>query len=146
MWGDISAVKFRALMRERKAAWVKNDALMDYFAILKSWTQRVDMVRKKLDNDAYYVLRYEDLNLDFHETFAQLLAWLGMDASPALIEEIHSKTSFEAVTGRQRGEEKAAVVRKGAVREWAETLSKAEKKKAWKIAGKQLRALGYPKH
>lgn len=142
----ISAAKFRTLMRQRKAAWMDNDSIMDYFAILKSWTQRAAMVRKKMNDDAYYVLRYEDLNLDFHETFAELLDWLGMDAAPEVIEAIHNQTSFEAVTGRQRGEEQAAVIRKGAVREWAEVLSEKEKKKAWKIAGKQLRALGYPEY
>lgn len=140
----ISAAKFRTLMRQRKAAWMDADSIMDYFAILKSWTERVAMVQKKLNDDAYYVLRYEDLNLDFHDTFAQLLDWLGLDATPEILDAIHDQTSFEAVTGRQRGEEQAAVIRKGAVREWAEVLSEEEKKKAWQIAGKHLRALGYP--
>ena len=65
--------------------------------------------------------------------------------APEAIDAIHNQTSFEAVTGRKKGEEKAAVVRKGAVREWAEVLSEEEKKQAWQIAGKQLHALGYPK-
>ena len=68
-----------------------------------------------------------------------------MDASTELIDAIYNQTSFEAVTGRKRGEEKEAVIRKGAVQEWVEVLSEQEKKKVWKVAGKQLRAWGYPK-
>ncbi len=141
---SISAVKYRKLMLKQKAAWTKANATLDYFKFLKSWTARVAMARERMHSDSYYVLRYEDLNLRFHDTFAKLLDWLGMDASPDLIDEIHSRTSFEAVTGRKRGEEKEGVIRKGAVREWADVLSEEEKEKAWKIAGKQLRAFGYP--
>ncbi len=140
----ISAVKFQKLMRQRQSAWTTATDEMDYHYHLVGWTRHVARARKRLEDESYYMLRYEDLNLNFHETFAHLLGWLGLDTSPEIIEAIHNRTSFEAVTGRKRGEEKAAVVRKGAVREWAEVLSEKEKKKAWKIAGKQLRALGYP--
>lgn len=140
----ISAIQFRKLMIQRKAAWVKANDTLDYFKLLESWGHRVAKVRKRMDDASYYVLRYEDFNLRFHETFAKLLNWLGLEANPDTIEAIHSRTSFEAVTGRKRGQEKNEVIRKGAVREWAEVLSKQEKKEAWRIAGKQLQALGYP--
>ena len=140
----ISAVKFSNLMIQRKAAWKASSTTLSYFAYLKSWRHRAAMVRKKMDDESYYVLRYEDLNLGFQQTFAKLLNWLGIEANPDVIDKIHSQTSFEAVTGRKRGQEKAEVIRKGAVREWAEVLSETEKKEAWRIAGKQLQALGYP--
>ena len=140
----ISAVKFSSLMRQRQAAWTDAAARLGYFDYLKSWAYNIAQVRKRMKDDAYYVLRYEDLNLHFHDTFSQLLRWLGLDAPPGLIEAIHNQTSFETVTGRKRGEEMEAVIRKGAVKEWAEVLSEDDKKQAWKIAGKHLRAFGYP--
>ena len=131
-------------MRQRQAAWTDATARLDYFDYLKSWAYNIAQVRKRMKDNAYYVLRYEDLNLRFHETFAELLGWLGLNAAPDLIDAIYNQTSFEAVTGRKRGQEKEAVIRKGAVREWAEVLSEEDKKMAWKIAGRHLRALGYP--
>ena len=133
-------------MAEREAPWVTSDPRMDYFTALEEWSQHMALARKRIAGDAYYVLRYEDLNLRFHQTFTDLLTWLGMDASPEVVEAIHSQTSFEAVTGRERGVESAAVIRKGAVREWADVLGEDDRKRAWKIAGRQLRAFGYPRN
>src|SRR5207247_10788623 len=63
-----------------------------------------------------------------------------------LLESIQAKTSFEALTGRARGTEAKAVMRKGAVGEWREALLPDEQERAWRLAGDQLRAFGYTRH
>ena len=79
---SISAVKYQELMRQRQAAWIADKPIVDFLNRLKAWTTRADMVLEQMKADEYYILRYEDLSLQFHETFGTLLAWLGMDADP----------------------------------------------------------------
>src|SRR5947199_425411 len=93
-----------------------------------------------------YLLRYEDLSEDFVATMQPLLQWLGLADSKPLLESIQAKTSFEALTGRARGTEAKAVMRKGAVGEWREALLPDEQERAWRLAGDQLRAFGYTRH
>jgi hypothetical protein len=101
------------------------------------------MVAERARKGELSVIRYEDLTRDFSGTLKPLLAWLQLDASDAVIEDINAKSSFEATTGRPRGTEAKHLVRKGAVGEWVDALSTEDKTKAWSLAGEQLNALGY---
>ncbi len=137
----ISAVHFRKIMRKENAPWAKGEA--GFSELLKGWVNRAQMVERLRADTRLYVLRYEDLTRDFGETLAPLLEWLGLDAAPGLVEQIEAATSFEAVTGRKRGEAADAVVRKGAIGEWADVLDHEEQEAAWNLAGEQLAAFGY---
>lgn len=140
----ISAVHYEHLMRERKAPWFRN--VHDYWVYLKNWTRVVQLVRDRVHRGQLRAIRYEDLTSDFVGTLTPVLHWLGLEHSRATIEAIDAQTSFEAKTGRPRGTESKAVLRRGAIREWKETLSDREKEQAWSLAGDQLEAFGYTKH
>ena len=135
----ISASHYKQLMQD--APWYSGDA--DYWRLLENWATRARMIADRARAGEVEVIRYEDLSADFAGTFTPLLEWLGLDSSPALVERIEAKTSFEARTGRERGTEGKGVIRKGMVGEWRETLTDEDKGEAWKRAGEELAALGY---
>jgi hypothetical protein len=137
-----SALHFRQLLHKTNAPFTGN-LDMDYWQILKAWAHRAGMIAERARQGELSVIRYEDLTRDFSGTLKPLLAWLQLDASDAVIEEINAKSSFEATTGRPRGTDGEGPRRKGAVGEWVDALSKEDKAKAWSLAGKQLSALGY---
>ncbi len=137
----ISAQHFKQLMREEDAPWLRGDA--DYWRLLQGWRMRARWVREHAQRGEIYLLRYEDLTLDFDGTFAALLRWLGLDATADVVQRAREATDFEALTGRKRGEAAKAVQRSGAIREWLAVLGAAEQARAWEIAGAELAAFGY---
>ena len=118
---------------------------VEYFSSLGKWARRIEKVNNIAAKENIYVLRYEDLSIDFELEFTRLLKWLGWRIDPDIVEKILEKTSFEKLTGRERGQEAVNIMRKGAILEWTETLGPIEKIIAWKIAGTQLRCMGYCK-
>ncbi len=139
---SISALHFRQLMRDLNAPF-RDAAEPDYWQLLRSWAQRAEMVQERAMAGQLRVIRYEDLTRDLAGTLGPFLEWLGLDHSREVMERIDGQTSFEALTGRARGTEARAPRRKGAVGEWLQTLSAADKEQAWDIAGRQLAAFGY---
>ena len=115
----------------------------DYWSLLKGWNDRAGKARQLAEEKEVYLLRYEDMTLDFHKTFKSLLDWLGLNSSETVIHGVQEKTSFEAMTGRKPGEEANAVIRKGDICEWLGELDEDEKAKAWGIAGENLEYFGY---
>ena len=170
---SISALHYKKLMANKKSPWQgqrvvsKADVLslkyklgqllinfltlivsrekVEYFSSLRSWARRVEKVNSVASKENIYVLRYEDLSVDFEQEFTRLLKWLGWRNDSDIVGKIFEQTSFEKLTGRKRGQESVNVMRKGAILEWTETLGAIEKIIAWKIAGKQLGSLGYSK-
>lgn len=137
----ISARHYKELMRETGAPWLRGDA--DYWRLLAGWRAQARRVRARAARGELYLLRYEDLTLDFDATFAALLGWLGLDASPEVVRAVREATDFEAVTGRKRGEAAKSVRRSGAIREWTSALAPAERERAWQLARAELEAFGY---
>src|SRR5262245_53436836 len=133
---------FREWMRATKPTR-ESPAVIDYWELLRSWADHADKGIAAAGRRQLYLLRYEDLSEDFVATMQPLLQWLGLAASKALLESIEARTSFETLTGRARGTEAKAVMRKGAVGEWREALLPDEQERAWRMAGDQLRAFGY---
>ena len=138
----ISAMHFEEWLRSTKQThgWRPT---ADYWKLLQNWANHADMAIAAAGRHQIYLLRYEDLSENFVAAMQPLLQWLGLAASKALVKSIEARTSFEALTGRERGTEAKAVMRKGVIGEWREALLPNERERAWRMAGDQLRALGY---
>jgi hypothetical protein len=139
----ISAVHFRKLMRELQPPWFKENPVRDYWGWFKGWMGQADMATDYARQNELKVIRYEDLTYDFSSTLKSLLAWLKLENSDGMIEDINARTSFRAMTGRPRGTEAKHVMRKGVINEWLEVLNSDEKAKAWNLGWKQLSTFGY---
>jgi Sulfotransferase domain len=138
----ISATHFQQWLRANKPMRGMPRSA-DYWKLLHSWANHADMAIAAAARHQIYLLRYEDLSENFVATMQPLFQWLGLAASKSLVESLEARTSFEALTGRSRGIEAKAVMRKGVVGEWRESLLPDEQERAWRMAGDQLRALGY---
>jgi hypothetical protein len=141
----ISAAHFQEWMRAAKPPR-GSPPVVDYWELLHSWADHADKAIAAAGRRQIYLLRYEDLSENFVATMQPLLQWLGLAESRPFLESIEAKTSFEALTGRLRGMEAKAVMRKGAVGEWREALLPDEQERAWRMAGDQLRAFGYTRN
>src|SRR4029453_4514688 len=138
----ISLALFQEWMRATKPP-CGSPAVADYWKLLQIWANQADKAIAAAGRHQVYLLRYEDLSQNFVATMQPLLRWLGLAESKPLLESIEARTSFEALTGRARGTEAKAVMRKGMVGEWREALLPDEQERAWRMAGDQLRAFGY---
>jgi hypothetical protein len=138
----VSAGHFRERMRAIKPTR-GSPRVADYWKLLRIWANQADKAIAAAGRHQIYLLRYEDLSENFVATMQPLLHWLGLAESKPFLESIEARTSFEALTGRARGTEAKAVMRKGAVGEWREVLLPDEQESAWRMAGDQLRAFGY---
>lgn len=143
----ISALHYRRLMAEQGAPWYKDAPWykggLQFLDLLQNWAKRAAMLAARSRDGELMLVRYEDLTTDFSGTFGRLLKSLGLDSGAELVQKINDRTSFKARTGRDRGTEGSGVIRKGAVGEWRETLSEKERADAWRLAGRELTALGY---
>lgn len=54
-----------------------------------------------------HVMRYEDLHADFHASLKAAVDFLGLDLAKLDLGKIQHETSFETITNRKPGEEKA---------------------------------------
>ena len=134
----ISATHFRERMRATKPTR-GSPRVADYWKLLHNWANQADKAIAAAGRHQIYLLRYEDLSENFVATMQPLLQWLGLAESKPLLGSIDARTSFEALTGRARGTEAKAVMRKGTVGEWHEALMPDEQERAWRMAGDQLR-------
>lgn len=139
----VSAFYFRKLMIEQGAPWARQQAEIPVEKLFQGWLSRARMVLDAREHDDLYVLRYEDLHRDFAAELTGLLGWCGMDRDPAVVETIATATSFAKQAGRDPGEERAAVLRKGVVGDWREKLSAKEAATIWETGGPVLEAFGY---
>lgn len=91
------------------------------------------------------VFRYEDL-VEQPETFEQIVAHCRFSIPPARLREILAQNSFEALTGRKRGEEDPqAHFRKGVPGDWRNYFTPAVKEEFKKRFGQTLIVTGYEK-
>ena len=78
------------------------------------------------------------------ETMGKVYDYLGVDSCADTIASVKAITDFEKVSGgRQKGEEAKSVVRKGIVGDWKNELTQQQADLAWRVARRQLLALGY---
>ena len=74
-----------------------------------------------------FLVRYEDLHQDFHETIKKIYGFIGLKYDDDLIEDCFNKTNFMAVTGGHT-ERRSAAARKGVILDWVNFLKKKEAK------------------
>lgn len=167
----VSAYHYRLVMRAERMAWhhgylsfikpiaLARGAALGSIALLhrlagygpdwrlgrtvKVWADRVRRVLAAAERGELYVLRYEDLLADFEGEFGKLMAWVGADHSPATLAAVAKASSFEAQSGRPRGVASKSVMRRGIAGEWHEALNRRDQALAWRLAGKELTAMGY---
>jgi hypothetical protein len=167
----VSAYHYRRLMRERRMAWQHSHlsfwkpaawareagigaatGLLCMFGFggdwrlgrsMAVWADRVRRVLRAARRGELMLLRYEDLLTDFAGSFGGLLRLLGAGADPATLARVAQDSSFETQSGRPQGVEGQDVIRKGVAGEWRSALTGMDRALAWRIAGKELTAMGY---
>jgi hypothetical protein len=86
-------------------------------------------------------VRYEDLRDDPEGELAGVLAWMGLERTPAQVAEAVAANSFERLPADQRGEGKRN--RSAQPGRWRENLSASELDEVYAIVGERLERLGY---
>ena len=167
----VSAFHYRQLMRSSRMAWhhshlsylkpvalARSSAIAGVTALrgmlgygpdwrlgrsMSVWADRVRRVLAAADRGELYVLRYEDLLADFEGEFGKLLVWLDADHSAATLQAVGKASAFETKSGRPRGTSGESVMRKGVAGEWRDALNTRDQALAWRVAGRELAAMGY---
>ena len=140
----VSAWKFEALMQTIEAPWGKNSQTRNLIEFMYAWGVRAAAIMQAASENKLLLIRYEDLHDNFSETIARVYRYIGVDWSPEAIANIRNATDFEKVSGgRKKGEEAESVVRKGIVGDWRNVLSPSQASLAWRVARRQMTALGY---
>lgn len=141
----VSAWKYEALMHDSEAPWgAKFKAQKNLIEFMYTWGVRASAILQASNEDKLLMIRYEDLHRDFEGTMGKVYDYLGVDSSAYTIAGVKAVTDFEKVSGgRQKGEEAKSVVRKGIVGDWKNELTQQQADLAWRVARRQLLALGY---
>lgn len=134
---------------DQKTRLWKFDHFME--ASAKEWSLRVSLARKVgklMPQDKYFELRYEDLLDDTPGKLTQVLAFLGADASEAVVRRCVEQSAFDRnANGRKQGEaDVTSFFRKGVAGEWRTELTREQIATFNKIAGPLLKELGYDLH
>jgi hypothetical protein len=108
------------------------------------WACNTDMTLKAIEShppELCRVLRYEDLLADTAGELRGVRGWLGLDASPELVDEIVAAHSFAALPDKERG----PLTRNRAAQPglWRENLSPAEQREVQEICGRLLERFDY---
>lgn len=140
---SISEEHYRSLMAERDAPWQKPIAARDYARRVEIWANRAALAGEYAGRGELTVIRYEDLSTDFAATLGGVLDGVGAATDATTIASIQERTSFAAMTNRQRGEAATSTIRKGSVGEFTEVVAPDDREAAWAVAGPTLAALGY---
>lgn len=95
-------------------------------------------------NDGALLIKYEELVEDDHAVFERIIDYCGIDVSRKRLREIIRYNTFEAVTGRKRGQEDVnAHQRKGIVGDWSNHFTEQIKESFKQHFGGVLIKTGY---
>ena len=140
----VSAWKFEALMNRVEAPWGGSSRTRHLIEFMYTWGVRAAAILRAASENKLLMIRYEDLHSNFPKTIARVYRYIGVDDSLTAINNIRRTTDFETVSGgRRKGEEAESVVRKGIVGDWRNVLSPRQAALAWRVARRQMIALGY---
>lgn len=140
----VSARHFRDLMRKRAAPWLRETRDVSIEELFRGWRNRIRILKDLLRTDGgLYVIRYEDLKMEFHATISRLLEWCELTVTSEMLSRMEAVTSFKNTTGREPGEAAEHVVRKGIVGDFKNELTLEECSLLWKLGGAELTEFGY---
>lgn len=141
----VSAWKYEALMHHSEAPWgAKFKAQKNLIEFMYTWGVRASAILQAETDGRLLMIRYEDLHHNFETTIRKVYDYLEVDSRAEAIAEVKAITDFEKVSGgRKKGEEADSVVRKGIVGDWKNELTQHQADLAWRVARRQLIALGY---
>ena len=113
----------------------------------RSWRMNIEKAREfgRRYPDRYFEFRYEDLQREPEATLEGILLFLGVDASPSMVEACLEAGSFQRLSkGRNRGEEdRCSFFRKGVVGDWKNHFDEPSVRGFAGEAGLLLKELGY---
>ena len=115
-------------------------------AAATGWTEAVSAVNAfaRGHPGLVYELRYRDLSEDPAAEADRMFRFLGAESDRALVERIAEATSFEALTGRKRGEEDAhSYFRKGLPGDWRNRLDPEAERIIRESCGELMRQKGF---
>ena len=117
-------------------------------AYAEAWRDKVSATRadgRRLLGERYTEVRYEDLHEHPARELSRLAEFIGVDRSPAVLEQCLASASFERLSGGRRpGEEDStSFFRKGVAGEWKAVFGKEDHRVFEREAGGLLAELGY---
>ncbi len=116
-----------------------DDQTLTHWAQL--WTETIQVCRtRKIDGH----ITYEQMQTDHPSALQQLFSILGVDEDLEIANACARATTFEAMTGRESGQEQPlAKARKGVVGDWKNYFTRRDGQLFWKIAGEAMQYAGY---
>lgn len=111
----------------------------------KGWVERITKVRHESKRQNYYEIQYENLIKNSNDEVRKLFVFLGLPATPQIVEASVAECSFEKLSGgRNRGDaDPQSHFRSGMVGSWKETLTSDDATGIERIGQELMRELGY---
>jgi LPS sulfotransferase NodH len=118
----------------------------DFTRFFDHWTEAVAAGLEARSRFPHYLhLSYEDLLADPVGRATTLFEFIGVDASPRVVQACVEATSFRRLSGgRERGD-RHSFFRKGEAGDWASWFTREQTATFEERAGSMLTALGYPR-
>lgn len=108
------------------------------------WRAEIEMQLKYGKSHGVFTCSYEALKADDRTVLKEILDYLGLPASSAVMDDMLRRSSFKFLTGRDPGQERrSGFIRKGIVGEHRSAFSDEEKRIFKELAGDLLIELGY---
>lgn len=107
------------------------------------WRSAMQAQIKHAQRHGIHCLSYESLLREPVKVVHDLLDYLDLSASQALVDDMIRRSSFEFVTGRPSGTSANAFYRKGVAADWINHFSEADMGQFSELAGELLVTLGY---
>ncbi len=116
-------------------------------AFAQIWATELATAQKFIDRNPGRTrqVRYEDIASDPERVLAGLFAFLGVEASKAVLTDVQGEASFEKLSGgRTRGDEnRDSFFRKGVSGDWRNHLGEMDDAAFRRIAGGWMQRFGY---
>ena len=131
--GDASAALERFFLPGEVAHWAR------------LWLEPTAALREGIASGAVHVVRYESMLADAPGSLRALLRFYGLETDAEVADACANAATFERLSGgRRRGEADASSpVRSGVAGDWMRWMTREDGEAFERIAGGQLRELGY---
>jgi hypothetical protein len=127
--------RFFSALENQKNVQLRTSAL--------KWRSAIEAQMRIVLQFDVHCLSYESLLAEPEHTVQQLLRFLQLPIDREIIRNMIQKSSFEFITGRNRGTSRVAFYRKGIAADWVNHFNEEDMREFSEIAGDMLVALGY---